>query len=234
MPDKAAAELHDVIAQALHDRDVQDGDEFWPSAGRLAQIAVTAVQAAGWQPPGQPVGGTYTLTGRGRGVETFAIANGAIYAVGEPIAVAGDTLPNADHNGCDLTPTPDGTGYHCWHCPGCTRLNMTSAPCPCTADASPERPQSGGHPSMLDVDIYSVGVLSELRCAYRAARIGRWREARPYLKRIPRMWGRRNAWNGYLAEPRTDGPWTRAGHGWTRRRAYTDLMWHMRRRAERP
>ncbi|WP_029931060.1 hypothetical protein [Nocardia otitidiscaviarum] len=81
---------------------------------------------------------------------------------------------------------------------------------------------------MPEIDIYPVGVLEEILYAYRAiTRLGMWREAWTHVKRIPAMWGRRNAWNGYLAEPRDSSLCTRAGHGWTKRRALADLMRHM-------
>lgn len=79
-----------------------------------------------------------------------------------------------------------------------------------------------------EIDIYAVGVLYELGIAYNAARLNMWHEAWNRLRRIPGMWGRRNSWNGYLAEPLDSGRCTRAGHGWTRRRALADLRQHMR------
>ena len=83
---------------------------------------------------------------------------------------------------------------------------------------------------MNEIDIYPVGVLHELLIAYRLIRNGFPREAWGRLKRIPAMRSRRNAWNGYLAEPRDSAiPITRAGHGWTRRRALADLQRHMAR-----
>jgi hypothetical protein len=78
------------------------------------------------------------------------------------------------------------------------------------------------------VDIYAVGVQYELGFAYNLALHGMWREGWGRLKRIPGMWGRRNAWNGYLAEPLDSSrPFTRAGHAWTRRRALADLRRHV-------
>lgn len=83
------------------------------------------------------------------------------------------------------------------------------------------------------IDIYAVGVLFELGFAYNAACHGLWIHAWSRLRRIPGMWGRRSAWNGYLAEPLDYGRCTRAGHGWTRRRALADLERNMREVAER-
>jgi hypothetical protein len=78
------------------------------------------------------------------------------------------------------------------------------------------------------VDVYAVGVLYELGFAYNLALRGMWTEARGRLDRIPGMWGRRNAWSGYLAEPiDSSRPFTRAGHAWSRRRALADLRRHM-------
>lgn len=80
------------------------------------------------------------------------------------------------------------------------------------------------------VEFYRVGVLKELWLAYRCARFGRLGEACRRLRRIPGMWRRRSAWNGYLAEPQ-DLPlfyFHRCGHGWTRRRALADLNRHLR------
>ncbi|WP_280320099.1 hypothetical protein [Nocardia wallacei] len=78
------------------------------------------------------------------------------------------------------------------------------------------------------VDVYAVGVLYELLYARNAARHGMYGEAFGRLKRIPGMWRRRGAWNGYLAEPmiRPTG-FRRCGHGWTRRRALADLRRHI-------
>ncbi len=78
-------------------------------------------------------------------------------------------------------------------------------------------------------EIYRVGVLEELWFAYRCARFGRFSEARKHLHRIPGMWLRRSAWNGYLAEPLAPAVYfRRCGHGWTQRRALADLNRHLR------
>ena len=82
---------------------------------------------------------------------------------------------------------------------------------------------------MADVDVYPVGLWSELRqfgrpsprrirrqlhalrYPFRQARKGNWRAAKNYF-------------NGYLAEPASWPPGlTRCGSGWTRRRALRDL-----------
>lgn len=89
---------------------------------------------------------------------------------------------------------------------------------------------------MSDIDVYPVGVLSDLlyvRSAFRQ-RLGR-RDALRRLRREPRyIWyqARRRNWraiknsfNGYLAEHRTDG--TRCGHAWTKNRALRDLERHL-------
>lgn len=84
------------------------------------------------------------------------------------------------------------------------------------------------------VEVYRVGVLEELWFAYRCVRFGRFRDAREHLRRIPGMWRRRSAWNGYLAEP-VGVPadhFRRSGHGWTRRRALADLNRHLREVSE--
>jgi hypothetical protein len=93
------------------------------------------------------------------------------------------------------------------------------------------------------VDVYPVGVLSDLLrirtalnpCAPRPRNyapvvppVG-WRRntiAHAWSS-IRRSWRRRNAWNGYLAEPTWQGYWTRCGHGWTQRRALADLNRHL-------
>lgn len=81
---------------------------------------------------------------------------------------------------------------------------------------------------MNEVDIYPVGVLADLLFASRAVKHGHWHEALRWLNRLPGVWGRRNAWNGYLAEPLDSNlPFTRAGHGWTKRRALADLTRHI-------
>ncbi len=85
------------------------------------------------------------------------------------------------------------------------------------------------------IDIYAVGVLYELGYALNAVvRQRMWGEAWNRLKRIPGMWGRRNVWNGYLAEPLDSTVRiTRAGAGWTRRRAAADLRRHILEEARR-
>lgn len=81
------------------------------------------------------------------------------------------------------------------------------------------------------IDIYPVGLLHDVQKAWRSWRMaGRpprevlW----PLVRWFGRSWHRRSYWNGYLAEPvKCDASWTRCGHGWTRRRAYADLIRHM-------
>ncbi len=71
------------------------------------------------------------------------------------------------------------------------------------------------------VDVYPVGVLSDLRHAYGALRYKGIREAWSLLRyRMKRSWHRRNAWNGFLAE--AEGL-PHCGHGWTRKRALRSL-----------
>lgn len=78
------------------------------------------------------------------------------------------------------------------------------------------------------VDIYGTGVLYELGLAYNCIRLYHWREALNRLKRIPGMCGRRSSWHGYMAEFRDSTiRITRAGTGWTRRRAADDLYRHV-------
>lgn len=74
------------------------------------------------------------------------------------------------------------------------------------------------------VDIYPVGLLHDwqhrkmrplrraLRYPFRQARRGNWRAVHNYF-------------NGYLAEHQSAG--RRCGHGWTKRRAYRDLVAHL-------
>jgi len=86
-----------------------------------------------------------------------------------------------------------------------------------------------------DVDIYPVGLLSYLLDFVRTLRMRRYRKAlkrlRHDLRYIPRQ-ARAGNWravhmdfNGYLAEHHGLG--TRAGHGWTKSRAYWDLIRHI-------
>lgn len=92
---------------------------------------------------------------------------------------------------------------------------------------------------MGDVTIYPVGLLqhwqhfvhtpdrkaarrrlrNDLRYPLRQARARNWRAVKNYF-------------NGYLAEHHTLG--TRAGHGWTRGRAYRDLARHLHRDPRNP
>ncbi len=72
------------------------------------------------------------------------------------------------------------------------------------------------------VDVYHVGILSDLlHCRGRIRHLG-WRKALSRL-RYDLRWSklrRRNNWNGWLAEA---GDLPHAGHGWTRKRAMRDL-----------
>jgi hypothetical protein len=79
------------------------------------------------------------------------------------------------------------------------------------------------------VSIYPVGALHDLlivwRTALRAPSHLGWafRKLRSGFRSGSR---RRSYWNGYLAEPTTSNAWTRAGHGWTKRRARRSLDLH--------
>lgn len=88
------------------------------------------------------------------------------------------------------------------------------------------------------VDVYAVGVLAELLRLGRSLRarhpqairhaLGRLRWTGSYLigQARARNWRAvRNTFNGYLAEHRSLG--SRAGRGWTRRRALADLYRHL-------
>jgi hypothetical protein len=99
---------------------------------------------------------------------------------------------------------------------------------------------------VTETHIYAVGVLRQLhriraaldprrpgplhtRFTRRTAPTG-WRRdtIRHALRCIRDDAHRRSAWNGYLAEPTTDGIyWTRCGHGWTKRRATASLLRHI-------
>lgn len=87
---------------------------------------------------------------------------------------------------------------------------------------------------MSEIDIYAVGLLHDLQIFIHSPQSlrRRWRSLRCRLRRG--IWDRirqrnwralRNYFNGYLAEHATCG--TRCGHGWTRGRAYNDLMRHL-------
>lgn len=70
------------------------------------------------------------------------------------------------------------------------------------------------------VDVYPVGVLSDLRHIRGALRYKGIGEAWRLLRYRSRRWNKRNAWNGYLAE--AEGL-PHCGHGWTRKRAMRSL-----------
>lgn len=88
---------------------------------------------------------------------------------------------------------------------------------------------------MIGVDVYHVGILRDLRFAYRAARRGAprryvWSPLRNAARTIARHVKARDwhalkcSFNGYLAEPDVWPPGlTRCGTGWTERRAVRDL-----------
>jgi hypothetical protein len=79
-------------------------------------------------------------------------------------------------------------------------------------------------------EVYAVGLLSDLRFFY-----GTLRRAPKHTRQAWRKlwygwrqsWRRRSYWNGYLAEPKVDNAWSRAGHGWTKRRAVRILDRHL-------
>jgi hypothetical protein len=86
-----------------------------------------------------------------------------------------------------------------------------------------------------EIDIYAVGLLRDLQMFVhspqslrRRWRSLRYRIVRGVFDRIrQRKWrALRNYFNGYLAEHQSRG--TRCGHGWTRGRAYNDLMRHLK------
>lgn len=84
-----------------------------------------------------------------------------------------------------------------------------------------------------NIDVYRVGVLWALHMDWRALTITHrrptyvWRDIRYLAARIRRREWRpiRMHFNGWMAEHRYAG--TRAGHGWTRRRALADLRRHL-------
>lgn len=86
-----------------------------------------------------------------------------------------------------------------------------------------------------DVEIYSVGLLHELAFfVHSPDRAHARRKLRGSLRYVTgrakaRDWRAvKNYFNGYLAEPRHDMPgFTRCGTGWTRGRAYRDLVRHL-------
>lgn len=89
---------------------------------------------------------------------------------------------------------------------------------------------------MAQVDVYTVGVLSDMRLAYRATRRGKYELAVSFLEHSRKSVRRNikarnwralgNEFNGYLAEvnyPPEGLRHSRCGHGWTRRRAVRRL-----------
>jgi hypothetical protein len=77
-----------------------------------------------------------------------------------------------------------------------------------------------------EFDVYPVGLLRDLIQFDDQFHLKNRRQAlRTLWRHLRRSWRRRNYWNGYLAEHRQLG--TRCGHGWTRSRAYRDLLEHL-------
>lgn len=96
------------------------------------------------------------------------------------------------------------------------------------------------YPPGTEIDVYPVGVLDDLRFAYRAIRSGHSREGYGKIRSSIRYvvdsvragnWRSvRNSFNGYLAEPTPFPEGLKGcGSGWTRKRALRSL----RRRYER-
>lgn len=83
------------------------------------------------------------------------------------------------------------------------------------------------HTGSAEVDIYPVGLLSDLkRFRYRWWCDGRRYAVRAFARAFRTQWRRRSYWNGYLAEVEHPAV-TRAGHGWTKTRARLDLARHV-------
>lgn len=80
------------------------------------------------------------------------------------------------------------------------------------------------------IDVYPVGLLADLRFLYGTVRRAprhtpeAWRKLTNGWRQ---SWRQQSYWNGYLAEPKVDNAWRRAGHGWTRRRAVRSLERHL-------
>lgn len=86
------------------------------------------------------------------------------------------------------------------------------------------------HRCAQPIDVYPVGLLADLRFLYGAARHAP-RHTGQALRKLTNNWRsgwrRRSYWTGYLAEPKVDNAWARAGHGWTKKRAARDLDRHL-------
>lgn len=90
-----------------------------------------------------------------------------------------------------------------------------------------------------EIDVYPVGLLHDLAHFVHnpdraeARRKLRYALHHPLRQIKARKWRAvRSYFNGYLAEHPTRG--ARAGHGWTRGRAYRDLVRHLRSDPRRP
>lgn len=90
-----------------------------------------------------------------------------------------------------------------------------------------------------EIDVYPVGLLHDIAHFVHnpdraeARRKLRYALHHPLRQIKARKWRAvRSYFNGYLAEHPTRG--TRAGHGWTRGRAYRDLVRHLRSDPRRP
>lgn len=88
---------------------------------------------------------------------------------------------------------------------------------------------------MTDIEIYSVGLLHDLAIFVHSP--NRTHARRALRRSVRYLLGQakagdwravKNHFNGYLAEPTHDVPgFTRCGTGWTRGRAYRDLLRHL-------
>ncbi len=77
---------------------------------------------------------------------------------------------------------------------------------------------------MSGIDVYPVGLFEAWQHRHIPGKLRQWRRYVIFQLRAKNWRAIRNSFNGYLAELDSPHPVSRCGHGWTKRRAVSDLM----------